>query len=170
MNTKTYILSLLALLMTGCAVIPGEEPKWKQTLRELQIEEYRIDLELLLGRPISDKVWAQNLNWYKDRYGDKWQKNAVEGLERDIQLVIERQSLIARFQEAYPDTWKQELLKYDLQQKQFHREVALAYLQSIMQQPPETANHSDSYWQERLAKRQYDDLNRTKIIRIKPTR
>ena len=40
------------------------------------------------------------------------------------QQMAERQALIQRFQQAYPNTWQQELLKYDIEQERYEEEKA----------------------------------------------
>ena len=52
----------------------------------------------------------------------------------------DRQALISRFQEAYPHTWQQKLLEYDIEQKQIERsrfQQALWNLENIQDQQRE---------------------------------
>lgn len=43
-------------------------------------------------------------------------------VNEEQRIINERASIVTRFQEAYPDTWKQELLTYDIEQEKIRHQ------------------------------------------------
>lgn len=72
-----------------------------------------------------------------------------------------REKLVERFKSAYPDTWEQKLLEYDIQRE---RDMWKAYQSEQPQkhyhyQPRQQESSivypQDNYWQEQRAKQEY---------------
>jgi len=84
----------------------------------------------------SDTTWQETRESFKKKYGWQWTEKGLEDLHHDrnalVQYIkycellqVKRQQLVARFQEAYPDNWKQKLLEYDLEQERIAQKSAM---------------------------------------------
>ena len=170
---KIVFLLLAIFLCAGCM---------SEAQKQAQIEDFNIALEKERIRlKIPEDEWQIYIDSFKKEkcygneyfWGQNWRYWAIKDAEKDFRPYKEHQMLIARFQQAYPDTWQQKLLEYDLLQqgilqqqhwikqqeadqpnREFWKEFGEAAKRA--NQPPEiiplTPNNS-TYWQERKAQR-----------------
>ena len=92
----------------------------------------------------------------------------VGGCMSQQQRIQQREALVARFTRAYPDTWRAELLKYDLKENQRRSDQWDQALKDLAEQGEKAremrggrirynntnTNNNSTRWQERNAKEQ----------------
>jgi hypothetical protein len=201
---KLTLLYAGLLLISGCstcgnlfedeAICQERNQQLDATLRQIKTEyrQYYETLENLYSTDVYNKKkaasefeqrWAVLLQELKNDHTHNWREYAIGFLERRKTLMLQRIQLVQKFQQAYPETWSRELLKYDINQKNNYqrwqqaqeiesqrksREAAKALAKSFGQALKEHQQRPNNYWQERLAEQQYYD--RWLRPRSQPTR
>lgn len=150
-DTILFLVTLTLLFLNGCSSSCGQledEAICQMRLSQLdqQIEHERQKEHL------TQNQWQQKIEYYQYYFGnnqESWRKMFLADLLRIEQQKLERQALIARLQDAYPETWKQRLWEHD-EAKAEERRQSAAVTDRILSE----------YWeQQRIDKQRKEDRN-----------